>query len=135
MGSPIGERVTLNCRVEAYPAAITYWMRKRDNGKDEMLMNGPEFSIQEQKFEFRTEISLVIDNFDREDVGVYTCTATNSFGTKESKARLYGKFMFNLIPFHPEKCVSIFWISEMVQKTNTPISTTISSSSSNNGKK
>ena len=91
VGSPIGERVTLNCRVEAYPAAITYWMRKRDNGKDEMLMNGPEFSIQEQKFEFRTEISLVIDNFDREDVGVYTCTATNSFGTKESKARLYGK--------------------------------------------
>ena len=92
MGSPIGERVTLNCRVEAYPAAITYWMRKRDNGKDEMLMNGPEFSIQEQKFEFRTEISLVIDNFDRKDVGVYTCTATNSFGTKESKARIYGKF-------------------------------------------
>ena len=37
------------------------------------------------------EISLVIDDFSREDVGVYTCTATNSFGMKESKVRIYGK--------------------------------------------
>ena len=33
VGSPIGEKVTLNCRVEAYPSAITYWIRNRPNGK------------------------------------------------------------------------------------------------------
>ena len=53
VGSPIGEKVTLNCRVEAYPTAITYWIRKRGNGKDEMLISGADFNIEERGIEYK----------------------------------------------------------------------------------
>ena len=91
VGSPIGEKVTLRCRVEAYPSAITYWIRSGDNGKDEMLINGSEFIIEERKLEYKTELTLEIAQFSQRHVGLYTCTATNSFGMKENKVRIYGK--------------------------------------------
>ena len=92
VGSPIGEKVILRCMVEAYPSAITYWVRRHGtNGQQEMLLNRPQYNIEEQKFTYKTEVTLTIDEFVKEDVGLYTCVSTNSLGLKESDVRVYGK--------------------------------------------
>ena len=56
-----------------------------------MLINGSEFIIEERKLEYKTELMLEIAQFSQRHVGLYTCTATNSFGMKENKVRIYGK--------------------------------------------
>ena len=89
IGSPIGETVVLRCMVEAYPTAITYWVRNGPNGREEMLLNRPKYTIEEQKFTYKTEVSMTIDEFTKDDVGVYTCTSTNSLGIKEGTVRVY----------------------------------------------
>ena len=89
IGSPIGETVVLRCMVEAYPTAITYWVRNGPNGREEMLLNRPKYTIEEQKFTYKVELSMTIDEFTEDDVGVYTCTSTNSLGIKESTVRVY----------------------------------------------
>lgn len=43
-------------------------------------------------FEFR--MSLVIRNFQKNDVGSYRCIAKNSLGEVESNIRLYGKLIY-----------------------------------------
>ena len=83
--------------VEAYPTAITYWVRHGPNGREEMLLNRPQYSIEEQKFTYKTEVTLTIDNFAKEDVGVYTCVSTNSLGLKESNVRVYGNSILEKI--------------------------------------
>ena len=75
--------------MEAYPSAITYWVR-RNLEKEEMLLNRPQYNIEEQKFTYKTEVTLTIDTFSKEDVGIYTCVSTNSLGLKESTVRVYG---------------------------------------------
>lgn len=90
VGSPIGEKVSLRCMVEAYPTAITYWVRQGSDGKEEMLLNRPNFNIEEQKLDYRTEVTLTIDVFTKDDEGIYTCVSTNSIGLKESTVRVYG---------------------------------------------
>lgn len=80
--------------VEAYPTAITYWVRHGPNGREEMLLNRPQYNVEEQKFTYKIEVTLTIDNFSREDIGVYTCVSTNSLGLKESTVRVYGKCLF-----------------------------------------
>lgn len=89
VGSPIGETVSLRCMVEAYPTAITYWVRHGPNGREEMLLNRPQYNVEERKFTYKIEVTLTIDNFSREDIGVYTCVSTNSLGLKESTVRVY----------------------------------------------
>ena len=92
VGSPIGEKVVLRCMVEAYPSAITYWVQRHgSNGREEMLINRPQYNIEEQKFTYKTEIILTIDEFAKEDIGMYTCVSTNSLGLKESNVRVYGE--------------------------------------------
>ena len=89
IGSPIGETVELRCMVEAYPTAITYWVKNGPNGREEMLLNRPKYTIEEQKFTYKVELKMTIDEFTKEDEGVYTCTSTNSLGIKESTVRVY----------------------------------------------
>ena len=124
MGSPIGERVVLRCMVEAYPSAITYWVRHGPNGREEMLLNRPQYNIEEQKFAYKTVVSLTIDNFAVEDIGLYKCVSTNSLGMKESNVRVYGEFYYNCyfgtcFFLHRWNCLQIIF-AERKQKTSPP---------------
>jgi hypothetical protein len=93
VGSRIGAKVELLCLVEAYPSAITYWVRNGQNGKmEEMLLNRHHFNIEEQKLSYKTEVKLTIDKFSADDIGMYTCISTNSIGTKEGTVRVYGNY-------------------------------------------
>ena len=46
MGAPLGHDVTIECVIEAFPKAITYWQKIQD-GKEKIIMNGCEenFSV------------------------------------------------------------------------------------------
>ena len=39
VGAPLGHDVTIECVIEAFPKAITYW-QKTKNGKEKIIMNG-----------------------------------------------------------------------------------------------
>lgn len=90
VGSPLGEKVTLTCFVEAFPNAISYWSRKIAGKRSgEMLLDGPEFIIEEKTLSYKTILTITIKTFSPQDAGMYTCASTNSIGRKESTIRLY----------------------------------------------
>ena len=41
VGAPLGHDVTIECVIEAFPKAITYW-QKTTEGKEKIIMNGYE---------------------------------------------------------------------------------------------
>ena len=41
VGAPLGHDVTIECVIEAFPKAITYWQKITD-GKEKIIMNGYE---------------------------------------------------------------------------------------------
>ncbi len=93
VGCPIGEPVVVKCNVEAHPKPILYWMRKRERSNHhsrEMLISNENFAADErQKSDYEYEMTLRIRSFDLEDIGVYSCIATNSMGRHEGAVRLY----------------------------------------------
>ena len=41
VGAPLGHDVTIECVIEAFPKAITYWQKTKE-GKEKIIMNGYE---------------------------------------------------------------------------------------------
>ena len=39
VGAPLGTDVTIECVIEAFPKAITYWQKSQD-GKEKIILNG-----------------------------------------------------------------------------------------------
>ena len=63
---------------------------------------------------YKTEVTLTINEFVKEDVGLYTCVSTNSLGLKESDVRVYGKAFLNLI-LGKASCFSVLNSSRILQ--------------------
>ncbi|XP_023336516.1 protein amalgam isoform X3 [Eurytemora carolleeae] len=105
IGIPVGERLVLNCSVEAYPAPITYWQKERGlsnnkdrSNKDKGNSSGKIMLISKSSTEYHTEshslgythtTSLVIPSFSLEFSGVYECISSNSLGSQVAGARVY----------------------------------------------
>ncbi|XP_034934723.1 lachesin-like [Chelonus insularis] len=85
LGAPLGSKVQLECVIEAHPNTINFWQRNRT----EMLLDGPKYSIKEEREGYEVVITLVIKEFTQQDVGTYDCIATNSLGKAEGTSRLY----------------------------------------------
>ena len=47
--------------------------------------------MEERTSDYSTRMQLQIINFQAEDVGVYTCIATNSLGKSDGTIRFYGR--------------------------------------------
>ncbi|GBP24231.1 Hemicentin-1 [Eumeta japonica] len=86
LGAPLGTDVKLKCHVEAYPNTINYWLKNRG----EMLLDGPKYTIREEKLSYKVSMWLTIRQFSRSDIGTYNCVSTNSLGKSEGTLRLYG---------------------------------------------
>nr|XP_024216779.1 lachesin-like [Halyomorpha halys] len=84
-GSPLGTDLQLQCFVEAFPLSINYWIK---NG-GEMLLHGSKYSIMENRYKYRIMMWLVIKGLNADDLGTYTCVATNSLGRAEATLRVY----------------------------------------------
>ena len=86
-----GADVTLKCKVEAHPSAITYWMK----GETEMLLSGPKYKISDSIInDYESNMRLTIKNWEATDKSHYTCISTNSLGKSEGKIQAYSKFQW-----------------------------------------
>ncbi|CAH4023002.1 unnamed protein product [Pieris brassicae] len=85
LGAPLGTDVKLKCYVEAYPNTINYWIKNRG----EMLLDGPKYTIREEKSSYKVSMWLTIRQFAKSDIGTYNCVSTNSLGKSEGTLRLY----------------------------------------------
>ncbi|XP_023701941.2 lachesin, partial [Cryptotermes secundus] len=87
LGAPLGTDVQLQCYVEAFPNTINYWIKNHG----EMLLDGPKYSIRENRSAYKVSMCLVIRSFGSSDIGTYNCVSTNSLGRAEGTVRLYGE--------------------------------------------
>ncbi|CAL4141433.1 unnamed protein product, partial [Meganyctiphanes norvegica] len=84
MSAPRNTSVTLECRVEAFPKAVTFW-RYNEN----MIMNTNKYMLQESTNEYKTRVKLTINHLGGEDFGTYQCYSRNSFGENDGTVNLH----------------------------------------------
>ena len=85
----VGGTATFSCMATAVPSATITWSF---NGQT--ITSGGQFTI--------TDVSLIISNVQMSNAGFYKCTATNTYGTNSTSARLTvtGKLIISpLSPF------------------------------------
>nr|XP_053644982.1 lachesin-like [Cherax quadricarinatus] len=83
VGVPTGDNVTIECFVEAFPKAISYWVRK-----DMMILNSDKYRSETFETVYRIHMKLIIFNFSRDDNTTYKCVAKNSLGETEGDIKL-----------------------------------------------
>ncbi|XP_068246387.1 lachesin-like [Palaemon carinicauda] len=86
VGSPLNSDLMLSCHVEAYPKPITFWKK---NNNEIMIIDGPKYKVRETTESYHTNMTLVIRDLKKEDIGTYTCVARNSINTAEEPIRTY----------------------------------------------
>ncbi|XP_070525382.1 lachesin [Cardiocondyla obscurior] len=90
LGAPLGTDVQLECYVEAFPNTINYWVKnQREGTEDEMLLEGPKYTVREERTGYTVLMWLLIKKFTDKDVGSYKCVSTNSLGRADGTLRLY----------------------------------------------
>ncbi|XP_050442525.1 lachesin-like isoform X2 [Adelges cooleyi] len=85
LGAPLRTNVRLECFVESFPNSVNYW----SNTKGEMILGGPKYYIEEIKTGYKTRLLLTVQFLDRNDLGTYKCSATNSMGFANGSIRVY----------------------------------------------
>ncbi|KAK7078959.1 hypothetical protein SK128_016868 [Halocaridina rubra] len=83
VGVPTGDNVTIECFVEAYPKAISYWVKK-----DMMILNSEKYYYETYDTVYQIHMKLTIFNFSRNDNTTYKCVAKNSLGETEGDIKL-----------------------------------------------
>lgn len=69
---------------------------------DEMIVASNKYGVAEiVKSQYETKMTIIVRNFQKEDVGSYRCIAKNSLGEVDSSIRLYGKLMVYIILSFP----------------------------------
>lgn len=106
--------IEIECVIEASPRPVSYWikeplMRNFQNPYDairqNVLQDNERISIVDgAKTLYRTVSRLKISNFGENDVGMYSCVASNIMGRANSTIRLFGEF-----------CKIIAWHSHALQ--------------------
>uniref|UniRef100_U3KGC1 Contactin 6 n=1 Tax=Ficedula albicollis TaxID=59894 RepID=U3KGC1_FICAL len=84
----VGGEVTIACKPSASPRAVVSWRK------------GSEVLHQNKRVMFLEDGSLRISNISKADAGVYTCVATNQFGTARNSGNLIvkGRTVITLAP-------------------------------------
>ncbi|XP_069191877.1 lachesin isoform X3 [Procambarus clarkii] len=87
IGSPLSKDVTVRCKVESSPRAVTTW--RREPG-EQMIISSRKYNVSEDQEGFYvTLMSLTIRNFTKDDATTYRCVASNSLGTSASSVQVY----------------------------------------------
>ncbi|XP_064078000.1 lachesin-like isoform X2 [Macrobrachium nipponense] len=87
VGVPLGQDVTIECYIEAWPTGLNYW--KRPNGI-QVLHNDRKYKVKqvEGSQRYKTHLLLTIMNVTRHDTGEYNCIANNSQGGAQQAVRV-----------------------------------------------
>jgi len=87
MGVAWGSDVRIDCEVSAHPKPIIYW-----NFKGSMVITGDSYTVEERRISASETVStLVIKRVARhkQQMGRYTCVASNSLGADEKDVNIY----------------------------------------------
>ncbi|XP_054290041.1 lachesin-like [Macrosteles quadrilineatus] len=84
VGAPVGTSVTIDCHIEAFPRAISYWVY--DNV---MLLPTSKYGTETSENSYRSHMKLTVNNLQPRDFGTYRCISKNSLGETEGSIRLY----------------------------------------------
>lgn len=87
VGVPVGQDVTIECYIEAWPKGLNYW--KRPNGI-EVLHSDDKYEVKEVEGsqKYKTHMLLNIHRVSKSDIGKYNCIANNSQGGAEQVVRV-----------------------------------------------
>ncbi|XP_064114610.1 lachesin-like [Macrobrachium nipponense] len=88
VGVPTGDNVTIECFVEAYPRAISYWVKA-----NMMILNSDKYYYEAVETLYKIHMKLTIFNFSRNDNTTYKCVAKNSLGETEGDIKLNEIYM------------------------------------------
>ncbi|XP_043679392.1 lachesin isoform X1 [Vespula pensylvanica] len=80
----IGQDVTLECHIEAFPTAINYWTT--ENG--DMIVSGDKYVTVFSDNDYTKYMLLKIRNVSPKDFGSYKCVAQNSLGATDGVIKL-----------------------------------------------
>jgi len=86
VGAPTDTNVTIDCHIEAYPRAISYWVFR-----DQMLLATPKYAPLITENSYRAHMQLTVRSLQQPDFGKYRCISKNSLGETEGFIRVYGK--------------------------------------------
>lgn len=85
IGGSVGQSVTLECLVEAFPKSLNYWTRK----DGQLLISNDKHAVTVQENTYKMHMKLTILSLNKEDFGSYMCLARNSLGPTEGLIRVY----------------------------------------------
>ncbi|EFN74723.1 Lachesin [Camponotus floridanus] len=99
VGAPLGYAVTLECYTEAHPTSLNYWAR--EDGL--MIHESSKYKATSSPDtpSYKTHMTLMISNIQKDDYGSYKCIAKNPRGETDGTIRLYSKCLV-LLPCCPE---------------------------------
>ena len=89
LGGYNGSTTSMECTVEAYPAAVNYW--ERHDGK--LIQERPgKYGLRLKEYGmYKTTMSLQITLTDPADFGAYYCISKNEKGLTKGGITLFGK--------------------------------------------
>ncbi|XP_031839768.1 protein amalgam isoform X3 [Nomia melanderi] len=85
VGAYVGEKLTLECRSEAFPRPITYWT----GPSNETIASDMHYLVEAIPNGYEITMRLTIKSVRPEDIGYFRCVATNSLGETDGKIQLY----------------------------------------------
>ncbi|KAF8764733.1 Lachesin like protein [Argiope bruennichi] len=85
IGGSVGNSVTLECLVEAFPKSLNYWTRH----DGQLLISGDRHTVTVQENTYKMHMTLTVRRLTKTDFGTYTCLARNSLGSTEGTIRVY----------------------------------------------
>ncbi|KAK4322736.1 hypothetical protein Pmani_006532 [Petrolisthes manimaculis] len=83
----LGSQARLECQVEAFPMAVTYWEAQRAR----ILENSTKYTISHQhntNFVWKSTMSLTINSVEETDFGHYDCVARNEMAMTRGRVAL-----------------------------------------------
>ncbi|XP_026682701.1 neural cell adhesion molecule 2-like, partial [Diaphorina citri] len=84
VGAPVSTDVTVDCQIEAYPRAISYWMFENS-----IILESKKYHLNFTENSYRAHMKMTVKNLESKDFGSYKCISKNSLGETEGSIRLY----------------------------------------------
>lgn len=96
--------IDIECAIEASPRAVSYWIKEplsrsfqqSYQQQQNVLQEGDKYNMSESiNAYYKTILRMRISNFNENDVGIYTCIASNMMGRANATIRLFGEFLIS----------------------------------------
>ncbi|KAE9533014.1 hypothetical protein AGLY_009442 [Aphis glycines] len=85
VGAFVGDRLSIECHVEAFPKSINYWSSENGN----LLTQGDNYDTTLKEINYKTEMRLTINQINEEHFGTYHCVSKNSLGATDGTIKVY----------------------------------------------